>query len=565
MTAERSSGPGAVTDTDPVVGRRAVLSVTAGTSDAGLDVSLHSATTVLRLPDGRSLVAIHGPHAVSASAFVRWLDAGSPDPAPVRQGFAAILVDPARRRIRAAVGARSEVAVYYAVLAGRIMLSSHPQGVVDRLPSPPELRAHRSELFRTPFLSPFVGVDRLPAGHMLDWHPEADSVVTRWFRPEDVDRLPESAAGPSMMRETIRDAIVLSLPADGTSVATVSGGLDSTVVAALAAQVLGRRGIDLSGVAHVPLPGTTTAVPGWEASDATYAEAMAGWTPGLHVDLLANDDRLVSLDVLDWCYERTFRPLVNPDNLVWSRQISEWGDDRGAALMLTGDSGNFWFSLGSSSLVRSARGRGDLRGALRLTRQLWAGSEAGTARHRRALAAWRPAFADRGSAGPVGHLPDPVAASASAGGLGAQNTGAGFWRSDPLGDPEVIRLAHALPVGAWAAGGLDRGLAREVGRGLLPDLVRLRTRRGVQAADAPRLILENAARYRAAAESLADSPSACRLVDVPQLRATLDRGLPDDPDLLRAWRSREGRWLALGLFGSWWDRRCAARQQPSAR
>ncbi len=533
-------GPIPITDVDPLIGHPGSLSVVVTDVSGALTANCASATAARVLPDGRLVAICHGPHPVEVDAIVRWIDAGAPDPAPVRQGFTVAVVDVARREVRAATGARGEVALYYASTARGLIVSSHPRGVVERLPGPPDLRAERRVIYHDRFASPFVGVDRLPPGHVLRWSSGA-TTVSRWFRPEDVEPMGRSVDLASTLRDVVRSAVAASLPAGADTdavAAMLSGGLDSTMVATTARRLLG-TGSHLPCATHVPREGTREDRAGWEASDEPYARAVERATPGLEVTAIRNDSGVISVDLVPWYAERTFRPIHNPENLVWLRQISSWADDLGARVLLTGSSGNFWFSRGGAAgrgpaIVRAMRARRALRAR--------ADQHAGP-------------FMSRRDGTRFAHLPTTTGVSASDGWLGRQSGTASYWHSDPLGDPEVIRFAHAVPASAWAPGGVPRGLAREAARGLLPDPVRLRRSRGGQAADAAPLIRANVARYYDALDLVDGSVSARRLIDVDAIRASLDAGLPVDDAGLRRWCAYEGRWITLGLFAAWWDAR----------
>jgi hypothetical protein len=75
--------------------------------DAVVALDVLSSPHQWTLPDGRVLCVISGPHAFSPDALVTWIDDDCPDPAPMRQGFAAVLVDARCGQATMAVGARS--------------------------------------------------------------------------------------------------------------------------------------------------------------------------------------------------------------------------------------------------------------------------------------------------------------------------------------------------------------------------------------------------------------------------------------------------------------------------
>ncbi len=72
-------------------------------------------------------------------------------------------------------------------------------------------------------------------------------------------------------------------------------------------------------------------------------------------------------------------------------------------------------------------------------------------------------------------------------------------------------------------GGLDRGLARAMGEGLVPDTVRFRQTRGEQVPEMMAIIAAHRDTYLAALESASSSPAYRAIFDVGRVRQVLDR------------------------------------------
>jgi asparagine synthase (glutamine-hydrolysing) len=94
------------------------------------------------------------------------------------------------------------------------------------------------------------------------------------------------------------------------------------------------------------------------------------------------------------------------------------------------------------------------------------------------------------------------------------------WR-DPTADRRLLERMLTFPLAAFAAAGRERGLARAIGEGLLPDSVRLRASRGEQAPERAASIGRSAPAYRAALDKLAASPAAREILDLPAIEASL--------------------------------------------
>ena len=76
---------------------------------------------------------------------------------------------------------------------------------------------------------------------------------------------------------------------------------------------------------------------------------------------------------------------------------------------------------------------------------------------------------------------------------------------DPTSDRRLIEGLLSFPLAAFSYAGRSRGLARELGRGILPDAVRLRRTQGQQAADYACFMTRQSVRYQEAIVAMAAS------------------------------------------------------------
>ena len=98
----------------------------------------------------------------------------------------------------------------------------------------------------------------------------------------------------------------------------------------------------------------------------------------------------------------------------------------------------------------------------------------------------------------------------------------GVEHRDPTGDRRLVERMLLYPLGAFRLGARDRGLARTVAQGLLPDHVRLRRTQGAQVPEAPSLIAAYASRYRSALDEMRGSPRCAELFDLDTVGRWLD-------------------------------------------
>lgn len=547
-------------------------------------------------PDDRFDI-VHGPGTVDLVGTRLWLAHGCRGPAPIRQGFAAVLTH-GDGSVAAAVSSRLEVALYYHLGAGRLSWATTVPELVRQLDGPPALDIQKLAdlmvLYDRPDTTAIQGVHRLPIGHRLTWHPgwSAPQVV-RWFNPaEGEDRTIHPRQAPELMRRTVRSAVAASLPAAGDVAATLSGGLDSSMVVGTAAEVLRGSGRTLHTVTHVPLPGTPDPSSSWEANDGPYAADMARCLPAATWQPLAHGRRTSPLTTLREVLPTTWLPALNPANLVWIVPALEYAAATGSRVLLTGATGNAPFSRDRAGLVRQlARRRrygqvlteiirrrrvASWRSAIRsvVAEVAPEGATALVRRRRssRSVAGRDPSYSERMPIRPeslseegsrwLHHLDHPAPLDHRAWvdfvlrdsslATEPQLPDLGVWWSDPLSDPEVAALALRLPLEAWLCGGLDRGLAREAARGLVPDRIRLRRTRGAQAADVGQWIAGREQEYRDLLDRFTASPSVAQFIDLDRLEQALAGGLPTGTEAER-WEETVGRAFGFGLYAVWYE------------
>jgi asparagine synthase (glutamine-hydrolysing) len=396
------------------------------------------------------------------------------------------------------------------------------------------------------------------------------------------------------MRAAVREAVEASIPASGDIAATLSGGLDSSMIVATASRLLAGQRRTVHAFTHVPLPGTQSPGPGWDVEDGPYAEAVIGSLSGVRWEQVSNDDRVPPLVDDLRSIEQAWQPSVNPTNVTWVAEMLRRAESVGSPLLLTGAAGNATFSRSSEGVVRGLLRHGRVDA---LVRQIRSRHRVGLDWSRAARSVlvetlpdavlrWRRARAWRRAGDPLGtavygsfparfdalseparaRLEDLVAgvgtprradwisfATADYARIGlGPNMSDTVWWSDPLSDPELVSLALRLPEEAWLAGGRDRGLAREAVAGLVPDRVRLRRTSGAQSADCGLWMVGQEPAYRALLERFRASPSVGEFLDLEALERSIGPEMTD-PATASDWQDVYGRAFSLGHFAVWYE------------
>ena len=162
----------------------------------------------------------------------------------------------------------------------------------------------------------FENVRRLPAGHSLTLGPEGEPVIRRWWRTIDhlVDVPRDTRKQGERVRELLYDACALRLRADIPLGSTVSGGLDSSAVHCVMAELLARGGHATRRQAQQWDKAMVGLLPGWADEDRYLAEDVirhAG-TKGIF-RTLRPEDALDHLDDLIFHFEELCGNLGDDD------------------------------------------------------------------------------------------------------------------------------------------------------------------------------------------------------------------------------------------------------------
>lgn len=451
------------------------------------------------------------------------------------------------------------------------------------------------------------GVRWVPPGGAL-W-VDAGGVRRRiWWRPDPhaVEERP-AEVHERELREALELAVEARLRSVGPAAAMVSGGLDSTSVAATAALLVapGR----LRTYTSVPPPGWTGLTrPLFDADESPLVRDLAAMHPNMEPSFVHLETSGGLFDGHEALWELGAGPTRNPANMMWERAIVERARAEGARVLLNGDRGNYCFSAdGPDWLVALTRARRPVRalreletwtrrvpdGRWRNFRRHLAGPLAPSAlrRARRAVVGvadpvevWLASTPLRPEAAAELDLPallpkldpgrrrDPRAdVLAAARTISAQaETGmaleasTGVDRRDPTSDRRVIEAAMRQPEWVRRRGGVTRAVARGAMSDRLPTTIAARVRRGEQLPDW--FDQMTIARGEIADElaALADHGPSRELVDVRRLEALLanwpDRSACAVPEVIRDYRLALMRGLLVSRYLRWFESRAASER-----
>jgi asparagine synthase (glutamine-hydrolysing) len=326
---------------------------------------------------------------------------------------------------------------------------------------------------------------------------------------------------------------------------TLSGGLDSGSVTALAARALGEGGQRLTAFTAIPLYDTSRTVgPNRFGDETHFASATAAFWPNVDHHLLDS----ASVTPIEGI-RRTLAIMPEPahaaSNFFWLTDLLDQVQALGVGTLLTGQGGNATVSWTGAPELRSrmaAFRTGGLKDGLRRNLPTWALRRVMTWRAHDQQ--WTGAAIDAAFAHRIGLAQRRIDAmrhdvtlqeswtrpqdmrcaiiqpgASRIGDLWArQGAAAGLEVRDPTLDKRVMAYTLSIPDPVFdGPDEVDRYLMRAAMAGLLPDEVRLNTRRGRQSADLAGRLLASANEVEAALIDVDRAP-ANTYVDVAKMR-----------------------------------------------
>ena len=465
--------------------------------------------------------------------------------------FAFAVWDAQARRLTLARDPFGEKPLYYARGAdGRLVFASEVKALlldpaVGAAEDRRSLQAYLAHaVMPAPERSFFAHVARVPAAHLLRWQAGAVELAPYWTpRPVAVPATYEQAV--EQVRELLLDSIRLRLRSDVPVGTSLSGGIDSSAIVMLSAELAGdhRR--------HA----FTARFPGYERDEWHHAHAVAAAASveRHHGVEPTADDVLADLDALVLDHEEP----VNSLSIYAQWRVNRAAREQGVVVLLDGQGGDelfagydvaAGFALRSGdvrSLARAVAARpGDLGGVVRsLAMEHLAGGARRAYRRRTASPYGAGALAQ--DAG-LGEPPAPPAWMRAADPLRRELLAESFLTSLPqllryadrssmahsrevrlpFLDRRVAELAFSLPASHLYRDGVTKAVVRDAVRGLVPD--QILDRRDKVGFEPPQ------------ARWMAEPAFRERIVDVLLDPAARERGLYD-LDAIEA-DARDGRW-----------------------
>jgi asparagine synthase (glutamine-hydrolysing) len=361
----------------------------------------------------------------------------------------------------------------------------------------------------------FRGIHVLPGGHLLVHHDELLR-TEQWWRPDTASR--EVHAHPrdyvAEARALFDSAVASRLRARGGVIATLNGGLDSTLVAVTAARQMSASGKVLEALTAIP------------HDDVAWATAAADFQPNIRQRMVSAEG-MTPLDILPVAHSLAHSPVCNPADLVWTWQMTSRAVHNRVSVILCADHGN-----------QSISYAGDLCDANFIRLRRIAGAAQQTWDRVRCIGT-DPRATNSGANEDHWNAPhDRVPAAGQSSGremftraMTSPHTAArvdfmnqfGVEWLDPTADRKLLERLLTFPLHIFRVGNRPQGLARELGRGRLPANVRLRRGPADHSPQQVAWFAQRADDYRRAFASLRESSVCATFLDLSSLESTLAR------------------------------------------
>ena len=367
----------------------------------------------------------------------------------------------------------------------------------------------------------YEGVKVLGGGDLLI-HQDELVRVERWWRPDTSPREvhPQARDYVEEARALFDSAVASRLRARGGVVATLSGGLDSTLVAVTAARQMAASGKVLEAFTAISQPGLPLSEPlAMDHDDTPWAAAVAEFQPNIRQRLISPVG-LTPLDILPRVHALAHTPVLDPAELVWRWQMSARAAHNRSRVVLCGDHGNRSISyvgdLSDGNFIPLRRIAGAALRTWDRMRSMGTHQPPAFRAHREELLQPQAPASERERFVRAMTAAQPSARADFMAQFGVQ------WL-DPTGDRKLLERLLTFPLHVFRVGNRPRGLARQLGRGLLPDSVRLRRTRSVQFPDQTAWFALRAADYRRLWQAIRNSAACAFFLDREGLEPLLER------------------------------------------
>ncbi len=295
-------------------------------------------------------------------AFERWRGGAF---ARMYGDFAAAVWDNQYRRLYIGTDHYGSRPVYYSMLSDKVLLATTIRSLFAMLRRPSLCDERVADYLLATTTRPgntfFSGISRLPAGHWASFEASRALAVEYWSPTNVSVSVPtKEEERLRVFRELFRAAVACRVRAHGKVGIRLSGGLDSSSVACVAARELATTGATLHAFSAVPLDcHARPARPRLILDETHLIEELRRRELNLDVSYIRAEG-WTPISMLELDFESCSRPLYAARNRYWIRAILVAAREKGIRVLLSGQHGNATISWRAEGYLASLLASGHL-------------------------------------------------------------------------------------------------------------------------------------------------------------------------------------------------------------
>lgn len=507
--------------------------------------------------------------AILLAAIERWED-GCVDHLVGDYAFA--VWDSARRRLLLARDPLGQRPLHYHIGDKFFAVASMPKGLhsLADVPYVPDEEQIAQCLATLPLMGTktfYRGIERVRPGHIVEITTSGRLSARRYWHPaRRTIQLRRTDEYRDALRELLDQAVRCRLRGTDHVAAHLSGGLDSSAVAATAARLLAPSGGKVTAFTSVPREGYNGPAPRDRIVDeGPYAAMTAALYPNMAHILVRCPDRR-PLDDLDRCFFLCERADGVMRNTAWIFGVNDAVRERGLKVLLTGMTGNMGLSYDGLAWLPTLFQQGrwlrwfhEASALVACTKMRWRGVVAASVGPLVPAPLWiwlnrvmargevdrmrfsmlnpqrmielDPSRLARELGADLATRPDTDgfaermrALDESDFGNYAKGALAG-WQidmRDPTADTRLLEFCLQVPMEQYLKDGVPKALGRSVLKDRLPKTVVEEQKSGLQAADWHEKLTAERGRISMEFDRLENCPIAAGMLDLPRLKRLVD-------------------------------------------
>jgi asparagine synthase (glutamine-hydrolysing) len=429
----------------------------------------------------------------------------------------------------------------------------------------------------------YKNIYRLPPAHHLTISAEKFEIKRYWYLENTpLLHLNSPEEYYEQFLEIYQNAVKVRLRSERPVAATLSGGLDSGSVCALAAEELKKRGQRLHCFSSVPKYDISSLDLGKTrfGDETSFIKATADYSGNIDVELLSAQN----ISVLDGIYKKLevhCEPGHAAANFYWITEIMEQAKEKGFGTLLTGQGGNATISwkggggmAGFSEIIsqfhhneisslmaikslikKTTPSIIDFLINIRKTNSPWNSYSAINLNYAKEIGLKRlmkksghdPLF--RKKKNPLDSRIKLIKPGRNQMGSLWQNNGSnyGIEVRDPTIDKQLMQFCLSVPDAYYWSKEYDRFLLRKSLSGHLPGDVLWNKKRGLQSADIYLRIRENEKEIESTLKEIDDAKKLNRMLDLPKMESILSGSSTDKKSTEKLGRTLL-RGVGVGVF-----------------